>query len=92
MGAIEKIFTEGSYRAAAEFHKHVLFIGDMHFQDGYDFDEERIQRCGIHYVIPDGRLIPFCSYNLIHRPLVEKEFSRPIKDSEKWEGLLKPTD
>ena len=24
-------------------------VGAMHFMDGYNFDLERVERCGIHY-------------------------------------------
>mgnify|MGYP001026920380 CR=1 FL=1 len=68
----------GTRDSLAEFHRKTLFIGVMHFQDPYNFDLERVKRCGIHYATPDLRIIPFCSYNAIHRPLVEKAFSTPL--------------
>jgi len=72
------ILDKGNRDSLAEFHRKALFIGAMHFQDPYNFDLERVQRCGIHYVTPDGRIIPFCSYNAIHRPSVEKAFATPL--------------
>jgi len=60
-------------------------IGDiriMHFQDLYNIDLNRVQRCGIHYATPDGRMIPFCSYNTLHREDVERRFSVPL---DEWE-------
>ncbi len=68
----------GNREALAEFHRKTLFIGAMHFMDAYNFDLERDKRCGIHYATPDHRIIPFCSYNAIHRPSVEKAFSVPF--------------
>jgi uncharacterized radical SAM superfamily Fe-S cluster-containing enzyme len=47
--------------------------------DPYNFDLERVQRCGIHYGIPDGRIIPFCTMNSIHRMQIEKQFAKPIQ-------------
>ncbi len=47
----------------------------MHFQDAYNLDTERLQRCGAHYATPDGRIIPFCAYNTLHRKGVEDRFS-----------------
>ena len=70
----------GNREALAEFHRNALFIGAMHFMDPYNYDLERVTRCGIHYATPDGRVIPFCSYNAIHRPLVEKAFSTPLHE------------
>jgi uncharacterized radical SAM superfamily Fe-S cluster-containing enzyme len=60
------------------FHERMMLIGIMHFQDPYNMDIERIQRCGVHYATPDGRVIPFCTYNSFYREEVEKKFSKPI--------------
>ncbi|MCI4325931.1 MAG: hypothetical protein L3K00_08675, partial [Thermoplasmata archaeon] len=51
----------------------------------YDYDIQRLMRCDIHYSVPDGRIIPFCSYNSgpIYRTEVEKKFSIPIPDWQK---------
>jgi len=59
------------------YHQRV-FIGAMHFMDSYNFDLERLQHCVIHYAVPDGRIIPFCSMNAIHRNAIEKRFSKPL--------------
>jgi hypothetical protein len=50
----------------------------MHFMDPYNFDLERVQRCIIHYATPDGRLIPFCTMNTIHRQEIERQFAQQI--------------
>jgi uncharacterized radical SAM superfamily Fe-S cluster-containing enzyme len=76
------IVIHGTREALEEFHSRnvrSLLIGCMHFQDPYNLDLERVCRCCIHYAIPDGRVIPFCSYNTIHRETVEKKFSTPSK-------------
>ncbi len=72
------VLKEGTGEATKEFHRHTLFIGSMHFMDLYNMDLERIRRCGVHYATPDGRIIPFCTYNTIHRVEVEKRFSAPL--------------
>ena len=69
------VFGEASYDALGQFMREVLMIGMMHFQDPYNFDLERLERCGIHYAIPDGRIIPFCAMNTLYRATIEKEFS-----------------
>src|SRR2546425_524572 len=53
------------YSAVGQFHIKSMFLGMMHFQDKYNQDEERLQRCDIHYLTPDMRIIPFCSFNVI---------------------------
>jgi uncharacterized radical SAM superfamily Fe-S cluster-containing enzyme len=75
---------KGTEDVKKEFHRKTLFLGTMHFQDLYNIDLERVQRCGIHYATPDGRVIPFCSYNSLHREEVERKFSVPL---EEWERL-----
>lgn len=39
-------------------------VSAMAFQDAWTIDLERVQGCCIHCVAPDGRLVPFCAYNL----------------------------
>ncbi|MDR3088409.1 MAG: radical SAM protein [Desulfobulbaceae bacterium] len=41
-----------------------LSISAMAFQDVWNLDLERLRRCCIHVAAPDGRLIPFCAWNL----------------------------
>ena len=43
---------------------HTLAVSAMAFQDAWTLDLERLKGCCIHEVSPDGRLIPFCAYNL----------------------------
>ncbi len=43
---------------------HTFCISGMAFQDAWNLDLERLKDCCIHVVHPDGRLIPFCAYNL----------------------------
>ncbi len=56
-----------SYRDLSDLHFNLLFIGAMHFMDTYNFDFARLKKCAVHYGLPDGRIVPFCSHNNIHR-------------------------
>lgn len=42
-------------------------ISAMAFQDAENLDLERLKGCCISVISPDGRLIPFCAYNLTSR-------------------------
>jgi len=42
-------------------------ISGMAFQDAWNLDLERLANCCIHVVSRDGRLVPFCAYNLTAR-------------------------
>ncbi|CAG34994.1 radical SAM (seleno)protein TrsS [Desulfotalea psychrophila] len=59
-GALEDDLGRFISRAAS----HSLAISAMAFQDAWTLDFERLRGCCIHVVSPDGRLIPFCAYNL----------------------------
>ncbi len=75
------LFTHGSYESLSELHHKMIMIGSMHFMDPYNFDLERVQRCVIHYAIPDGRVIPFCTMNTLHRQTIEKNFAQHLDAS-----------
>ncbi len=74
-----KVLVNGDYKSLGDFARSALLISSMHFMDPYNFDLDRVQSCVIHYAVPDGRIIPFCTYNSIHRPQVEKKLGIPIK-------------
>ncbi|AEG17709.1 tetraether lipid synthase Tes [Methanobacterium paludis] len=73
-----QIFRERSYAALGEFHHNSLLVSCMHFMDPWNFDQDRVRQCVIHYAVPDGRIIPFCSMNTIYRNEIEKKFSKPL--------------
>lgn len=72
-GLITNALIHQNFDALRKFHWNALFIGTMHFMDNYNYDINRVNRCCIHYATPDGRIIPFCSYN-----------SGPMRREEVW--------
>jgi hypothetical protein len=75
---VSGVIKECSYEALGRLMRNVIMIGAMHFMDPYNFDLERVQRCGIHYAVPDGRIIPFCTMNSLHREQVERQFAKTL--------------
>jgi len=78
-----------NYRGLGEFHYKTLFVGLMHFQDLYNYDLERVKRCVIHYATPDGRIIPFCAFNVVpewYRDRSQKDFAIPVGEYERRTG------
>ena len=73
------VFTKRSYEALGDFSKDSMLISCMHFMDPFNFDEDRVKKCVIHYATPDGRIIPFCTMNSMYRESVEEKFSTPLK-------------
>ena len=82
MKLIGKALIMQNFEALRDFHWNALFIGTMHFMDSYNYDLDRVQRCCIHYATPDGRVIPFCTYNSgpVYREKIWKAFAQPGKD------------
>ena len=84
---IKNAFMYGNYDALGQFHRNALFLGMMHFMDEYNYDVERVERCVIHYAMPDGRIVPFCTFNVIpelYRDKVQDQFSYSW---EEWKAL-----
>ena len=76
------VFSKRSYEALGDFSKDAMLISCMHFMDPFNFDEDRVKKCVIHYATPDGRIIPFCTMNSMYREGVEQEFSTPLKKNK----------
>lgn len=75
---VSSVLMQGDYDTLGQFMRKVILIGCMHFMDPYNFDLDRVNRCTIHYAFPDGKIIPFCSMNSIHRPALERAHSSSI--------------
>lgn len=43
---------------------HTFSVSAMAFQDAWSLALDRVRDCCIHVMAPDGRLVPFCLYNL----------------------------
>jgi uncharacterized radical SAM superfamily Fe-S cluster-containing enzyme len=48
--------------------------------DVWNFDLDRVQKCVIHYATPEGKIVPFCTYNNFHRNNIEKNFAISIDE------------
>jgi len=58
-------------------------------QDKYNYDIERVRRCCIHYLMPGGKIIPFCAFNVIpelYRDLIQKQYGISIEEWERRTG------
>ncbi len=86
--AVERILGTGDKKGVSDFSWQMMYVGGMHFQDNYNYDIERVKRCVIHYVVPDGRMIPFCAYNSgpTFRESVEKKFSMSLAEWRRMHG------
>ncbi len=53
-------------------YENLFRIIIMQFIDAYDFDVRSVKKTCVHIVHPDGRLIPFDTYNLFYRDGLEQ--------------------
>ncbi len=77
------IIIKRNYDALGELHYKMVFLGMMHFMDLYNYDIQRVQRCNIHYALPDGRLVPFCAFNIfddIYRDAIQKKYGLSFEE------------
>jgi len=81
-----------NWGALGQLLLHMVFIGAMHFMDKHNFDLERVQLCPIHQILPDGTRIPFCSYQTIHRPILERKFSISAEEWKERRNLQRPEE
>lgn len=80
--AITSIMGSKSKKTLANFSWKMMYVGAMHFQDSFNYDVSRVERCAIHYITPDLKVIPFCAYNggPEYRAEVEARFSIPLAE------------
>ncbi len=45
--------------------RHIFFINCRDFMDPYTFSIKNVMKCCVEFLIPDGRMIPFCAYNSV---------------------------
>ncbi len=88
------VFIRRNYDALGELHYKLMFLGMMHFMDLYNYDVTRVRRCNIHYLMPDGRIVPFCAFNVmedIYRDYVQAKYHIPLdRYEEDFKGGIGP--
>ncbi|TMD58022.1 MAG: radical SAM protein [Chloroflexi bacterium] len=43
--------------------RHVFMINTRDFMDPWTFNVKNVMKCCVEFLVPDGRMIPFCAYN-----------------------------
>jgi len=66
-------------------YENVFRVLIMKFMDNYDLDIRSVKKSCVHIVHPDGRIIPFDTYNLFYRD--EKE--EYLKELQGESGIVK---
>jgi uncharacterized radical SAM superfamily Fe-S cluster-containing enzyme len=60
-------------------YQNVFRLLIMQFIDAYSFDLRSVKKSCVHFVHPDGRLIPFDTYNLFYRDGLEAARLGPLR-------------
>ncbi|HEY5002461.1 MAG TPA: radical SAM protein [Ktedonobacteraceae bacterium] len=48
-------------------YENMFRIVIIAFMDAWNFDVRSAKKCCVHHVLPDGKIMPFCAYNTLHR-------------------------
>jgi uncharacterized radical SAM superfamily Fe-S cluster-containing enzyme len=62
-------------------YKNIFRVLIVQFLDAHAFDVRSVKKTCIHIVHPDGRLIPFDTYNLFYRDQLEQSRLAPLRAS-----------
>jgi hypothetical protein len=57
-------------------YDNVFRVLIVQFMDAYALDVRALKKSCIHFALPDGRLVPFESYNLLYRAGIASDFAR----------------
>ncbi len=66
---------------AALTYENIFRIVIMQFIDAHSFDVRSVKKTCVHIVHPDGRLIPFDTYNLFYRDHLERIRLAPLRQN-----------
>ena len=61
-------------------YQNIFRILIMQFIDAHAFDVRSVKKSCVHIVHPDGRLIPFDTYNLFYRDGLERTRLQPLRE------------
>lgn len=83
---IIKTLMKGDYETLGKFHKDSILVGSMWFQDPWNIQISRVEKCVIQYITEEG-LISFCLYNgLRFGDKLREKHGEKIKEWEKRTG------
>lgn len=54
-----------SEHAPRDLGRHVFMINTRDFMDPWTFNVKNAMKCCVEFLVPDGRMIPFCTYNTV---------------------------
>ena len=63
-------------------YQNIFRVLIMQFIDAHSFDVRSVKKTCVHIVHPDGRLIPFDTYNIFYRDQLEQAVLKPLRNQQ----------
>ncbi len=74
-------------------YENMFRIVIIAFMDAWNFDVRSAKKCCVHHVLPDGKIMPFCAYNTMHRPrYMQKTRTRQVMVPERQDAEQSTTE
>lgn len=54
-----------SQHAPRDLARHIFMLNVRDFMDPWTFNVKNAMKCCVEFLLPDGRMIPFCTYNTV---------------------------
>jgi hypothetical protein len=54
-----------SSHSPRDLARHIFMINVRDFMDPWTFNQKNVMKCCVEFLVPDGRMIPFCAYNSV---------------------------
>jgi uncharacterized radical SAM superfamily Fe-S cluster-containing enzyme len=54
-----------SAHAPRDLAHHIFMVNTRDFMDPWTFNVKNVMKCCVEFLLPDGRMIPFCAYNSV---------------------------
>jgi len=54
-----------SSHAPRDLARHIFMVNTRDFMDPWTFNVKNVMKCCVEFLVPDGRMIPFCAYNSV---------------------------
>ena len=80
-GAARDLGFAAATPTAALSYENIFRIIIMQFIDAHSFDVRSVKKTCVHIAHPDGRLIPFDTYNLFYRDNLEQTRLTPLRQN-----------
>jgi 7,8-dihydro-6-hydroxymethylpterin dimethyltransferase len=66
--------------------RHVFMVNTRDFMDPWTFSVKNVMKCCVEFLLPDGRMIPFCAYNSVgYREQVSASQRADAASTRSWQ-------